>query len=229
MARASFWQKKLYNQGNYPNNSLIKTGFIRTDIIPKLSSTKTSNILNIKDNRKLVVFASQPIADKAMRKQIAFEAFTSLREIKNCILVVKLHPAESNDIAFYKTIAKKAKLDELIFTSEIDLYLLLSRANIILTSFSTVGLESVFFYKPLIIIDPLQQDVQNYYRDGIAFQAKNAKELTSFIHKINNRELSLNQKNYNSYLYDQVTKIDGNVSKRCLEAIKTYSNEQNEV
>ena len=217
------WQRKLYKQCNYPENTLINTGFIRTDIIPRLKNTNIRNILNLKDSLHVVVFASQPISDKAMRKQVAYDVFSSLREIKESILVVKLHPAETNEIAYYKSIAKEAKLDEVIFTSEIDLYLLLSRANIVVTSFSTVGLESVFFNKPLIIIDPLKQDVQNYYKDGIAFQATDSKALLSYIRKINSGELFLDQKKYDSYLVDQVTKIDGNVSKRCLDFIKTYS------
>ncbi len=225
----SYWENKLYNHGNYPDNSIIKTGFIRTDIIPRLKNIEDKRLFNIGDEQKIIVFASQPIKDAVMRKRVAFEVFAGVKNIDNCRLIVKLHPAEMNDIEYYKIIAADAGCNDVIINGAIDLYLLISKADIVITSFSTVGLESVFFNKPLITIDPLKQDIQGYYKDKIAFLASNSKELSNYIQKLLNGSLSLNQDIYNNYLQDQVYKIDGKVSDRCIDIIKSYNKQNDEV
>ena len=222
----TYWQNKLYTKANYPDNSIKITGFIRTDIIPKLKSLEDKKLFNLSRDEQMIVFASQPIKDVDMRKRVAYEVFSGFKNIDNCRLVVKLHPAEMNDTEYYNKIAKYAGCTNVIITGTIDLYLLISKADIVITSFSTVGLESVFFNKPLITIDPLKQDIQSYHKDKIAFQASNGKELSGYVHGLMNGSLSFNQDVYNEYLKDQVYKIDGNVSNRCIDIIKSY-NKQN--
>ncbi len=225
----NYWENKLYQQSNYPENSLIKTGFIRTDIIPRLKDLKNEKLFNLPDNQKLVVFASQPIKDANQRKLVAYEVFKALKNFDNCSLVLKPHPIEMNDTEYYKEIAMEAGLNDLIINGTIDLYLLISKADIVITSFSTVGLESVLFNKPLIIIDPLKEDVQNYHKNGVAFQASNSEELSNYIKGLMAGTLSHNQDAYNKYLQNQVYKIDGNVANRCIEIVKSFNKPTNEV
>ncbi len=219
-----YWEEKLLNQGNYPENSLKITGSIRTDIIPKLKRVEDKKLFNLEEEEQMIVFASQPIKDADMRRHIAFEVFSSVKHIPNCKLVVKLHPAEMNDSDYYMHIANEAGCANVIINTTIDLYLMISKADIIITSFSTVGLESVFFNKPLITIDPLKQDIQSYYKDKIAFQASNSEELADLIQRILNNSLTFDQEVYSNYIENQVYKIDGNVSKRCIEIIKSFNN-----
>ncbi len=223
----SYWENKLYDNANYPNNSIKITGFIRTDIIPRLKSIDDKKLFNLKEDQWMIVFASQPLKDADMRRHVAYEVFSGIKNIDNCRLVLKLHPAEMNDTEYYSKIAKDAGCSNVIINGTIDLYLLISKADIVITSFSTVGLESVFFNKPLITIDPLKQDIQSYHKDKIAFQASNNKELSGYIRGLMNGSLSFNQDVYNNYLKDQVYKIDGNVSNRCIDIIKSY-NKQNQ-
>ena len=42
----------------------------------------------------------------------------------------------------------------------------------LITCFSTVGAEAVYFHKPLLILDHLGQDVQGYIREKVAFEAR---------------------------------------------------------
>lgn len=218
-----YWENTLYNQANYPENSLKITGFIRTDIIPKLKYAEDQKLFGIKADEQMIVFASQPIKDADMRKRVAFDVFSGVKNLKHCRLVVKLHPSEMNDINYYLDIADEAGCSNVIINGTIDLYLIISKADIVITSFSTVGLESVFFNKPLITIDPLKQDIQNYYKDKIAFQASNDKELSDHIQGILDGSLSFDQEIYNNYLSNQVYMIDGEVGNRCIEIIKSYN------
>lgn len=220
----NYWENKLYNQANYPESSLKITGFIRTDIIPKLKSIEDKKLFDLNKDEQMIVFASQPIKDAEMRKRVAFEVFRGFKDIKNSRLVVKLHPAEMNNVGYYQDIADEAGCKNVIINGTTDLYLMISKADIVITSFSTVGLESVFFNKPLITIDPLKQDIQSYHKDQIAFQASNSTELSNCIKGILDGTLTFNQDVYNNYLSNQVYKIDGNVSKRCIEIIKSTNN-----
>ena len=102
----------------------------------------------------------------------------------------------------------------------IDLYFLISTCNILITSFSTVGTETIYFSKPLIILDPLKQDIQNYHKEGIAFQATNSKELKNFIKNILCDDLRISNKLYKAYIEKYVFKIDEKVSERCFTFIK---------
>ena len=100
---------------------------------------------------------------------------------------------------------------------------MISKAAMVITSFSTVGLESIFFNKPLIIIDPLKQDIQGYHKDKIAIQASNSEELTKSVRGILNGSLTFDKDIYNKYLLNQVYKIDGKVSERCIKIIKSHN------
>ncbi|MEZ5083101.1 MAG: UDP-N-acetylglucosamine 2-epimerase [Bacteroidales bacterium] len=215
-----YWESKLTNQGNYPKDSIIVTGMIRTDIIPRLLQMQTSIKSASLENKKVAVYASQPQHDPIARRNDAFEVFKAVKNIENCQLVLKPHPAEMNDFDYYHQIAKEAGYNELIINGHTDLYMIISQSDIILTSFSTVGLESVFFRKPLIIVDPLKQDIQGYFRDGIAFQASNSEEINYYVQKLISGELTINDKAYDNYTTDQVFKIDGKVSKRIINNIR---------
>ena len=90
----------------------------------------------------------------------------------------------------------------------------------LITYFSTVGTEAVYFYKPLIILDHLKQDIQNYHKENVAFQATNSNELKNYINKILSDDLKINVKAYQNFINKYAYKIDGKVSERCLNFIK---------
>jgi len=225
----SNWETKLYSQGNYPDNSILQTGIIRTDVIPIIKQTNIQSIPVVKKDEWTAIFATQPINDENLRRQIAFEVFAAFKKIENCRLQIKLHPAEINGISYYSQIANEVGLSDIQIYSSTDLYLLISRADIVITSFSTVGLESVFFNKPLITIDPLEQDIQNYVKDKVAFQAKDSHQIKNYIFDLISGSIGVNQQDYKKYLEKQAYKIDGKASSRCLYAIKSYKKNNYEI
>ena len=216
-----YWEKFLYSKGNYPKNSIIKVGQIRTDIINKLLSVQKKKELSLPQTSNLVLFASQLQRDPFLRKQAAKDVFQSIKNVPGAFLIVKLHPGESNDFDYYNNIARETNVTNYQIILQIDLYYLISLCNVIITCFSTVGGETVYFNKPLIILDHLKQDIQNYKKEGIAFQATNEKELTNLIHKILNGKLSINAEKYRNYIRKYAYKIDGDVSKRIINFIKS--------
>ena len=95
-----------------------------------------------------------------------------------------------------------------------ELYVLLQLAEIVITCFSTVGSEALYFNKPLIILDHLRQDILNYCKDGVAFQATNSKELAEVMQSILDEHLRIDPQRLDAYLADSTFSIDGNVSER---------------
>ena len=214
------WKELLSGKGNYDPESLVITGQIRTDVIPVLKNSKIKGVLNIPENSRVVLFASQPQQDPALREKSAFDVFTAMSNIPNAHLVVKLHPAEKNDMTYYREIARKAGCKNYQIIYHIDLYLLISLSDIVITCFSTVGAETVYFNKPLIILDHLKQDIQGYHKEGIALQATDQKGLKDYIIKLLYGQLTIQEVNYQIYIQNFAFRIDGRVSERIINFIK---------
>jgi len=220
MVWGKYWSQFLIDKGNYKPESLKITGQIRTDIIPKLTNVKAKDYLQIPEGSRIVVFASQPQRDPKLREQAAFDVFNSVRHLKDVQLIVKLHPAEKNDNDYYKKIADKAGCSNYQIILQIDLYLLISLCDILITCFSTVGAETVYFNKPLIILDHLKQDIQGYHKEGIAFQAQNSAELKTYLEKLLSGDINFSNTAYKNYIEKYANKIDGKVADRIIDFIR---------
>jgi CDP-glycerol glycerophosphotransferase (TagB/SpsB family) len=206
----------LIKKGNYPEDSVVSVGQIRTDIIPVLLQSEK---LKKAVPENLILFASQPQRDPELRFQAAFDVFQAARELPKSKLIVKLHPREYGDKAYYHAIATKAGCTNYILDATSDLYQLIASCNVLITCFSTVGTETVYFHKPLIILDHLNQDIMGYAAEGVAFQATNSDNLTRILTGILNGSLKIDRAKYDAFIQKYAYRIDGKVAERCIEAI----------
>lgn len=219
-----YWKEILNKKGNYPLDSLILAGQIRTDVIPKLIEN-SQNDLDINPlGKKIIIFASQFQRDESLREKAALDLFSAVKHFSEYLLMVKLHPSEKNEFEYYHNLAKIAGCSNYKILYYYDLYKLLSLSKIVVTCFSTVGAEAVYFYKPLIIIDHLKQDIQNYKKAGVAFQATNGNEIRNIIKLLDSNQISIDKTKYDDFISQYAYKIDGKVSKRIIQTIKSYSN-----
>ena len=223
-----YYRQFLADKGNYPVDSLNTVGQLRTDIIPVLQNKENINKVSGdwkpetgNKNQKLIMFASQPQRDVELRYRSAYDVFYAVKDIPDVILVVKLHPGELNDFQYYHSIARDAGCTNYKIIYYYDLYLLLSQSEIVITCFSTVGSEAVYFNKPLIVLDHLKQDIQNFYKKGVGFQALNAEQLKRYIEDILSGKLNINHQAYNDFIDSYAYKIDGKVSERCIDFIRS--------
>lgn len=211
-----YWEQFLIEKGNYPKDAVISVGQIRTDIIPvlmKLQNQKQANPTEV------ILFASQPQRDPELRYQAAFDVFKAAGKLPNTRLIVKLHPREFADSGYYSGIAAEAKCKNYTIDKTTDLYQLIASCDVLITCFSTVGTETVYFYKPLIILDHLKQDIQGYAAEGVAFQATDAESLTTILSAIFRGSLRVDRNKYNAFIRKYAYQIDGKVAQRCIEAI----------
>ena len=208
----TYWEHFLIEKGNYPADSVVSVvsvGHLRTDIIPKLLSRQQE-----KETAFRLVFASQPQRDPVLRKQAALDVFLATSLFPEIELIVKLHPREYDDVAYYRAIACEADCTNYRIDTTTDLYELIASCNALITCFSTVGTETVYFSKPLIILDHLMQDIQGYYKEGVAFRATNAQQLSEIISGLKNGQLTIDQQAYASFIDKYSYRIDGKVAER---------------
>lgn len=214
------WEEFLVEKGNYPKDSVVSVGQIRTDIIPVLMKAEKQKKAN---PTELIVFASQPQRDPELRYRAAYDVFKAARKLPNTQLVVKLHPREFADSAYYSSIAAQAGCINYTIDKTSDLYQLIVSCDVLITCFSTVGTETIYFYKPLIILDHLKQDIAGYAAEGVAFQATDADSLASILSGIFRGTLRADRIKYDSFIRKYAFQIDGKVAERCIEAI-TFAN-----
>lgn len=211
-----YWEEFLIEKGNYPKDSVISVGQIRTDIIPVLRKAENRKKVN---PIELILFASQPQRDPELRYQAAYDVFKAVQKLPNTQLIVKLHPREFFDAAYYSAIATEAGCKNYTIDRTSDLYQLIVSCDVLITCFSTVGTETIYFYKPLVILDHLKQDVQGYVAEGVAFQATDAGNLATILSGIFRGTLRVDRAKYDSFIQKYAFRIDGKVAERCMEAI----------
>jgi len=220
-----YWEHFLIEKGNYPKDSVISVGQIRTDIIPLITRAENKKQANPTER---ILFASQPQRDPELRYQAAFDVFKAAQKLPNTQLIVKLHPREFADSAYYTAIATEAGCNNYMIDKTSDLYQLIASCDVLITCFSTVGTETVYFYKPLIILDHLKQDIMGYVAEGVAFQATDAASLATILSLILRGTLRVDRLKYNSFILKYAYQIDGKVAQRCIEAITSANSiEQN--
>ena len=211
-----YWEEFLIEKGNYPKDSIVSVGQIRTDIIPEIIKTVDSQKA---EQTEVIVFASQPQRDPELRYQAASDVFTAARNLPQTKLIVKLHPRESADSEYYSAIAARIGCVNYILDTTSDLYQLIASCNVLITCFSTVGTETVYFHKSLIILDHLKQDIMGYAAEGVAFQAFDSESLSGILSGIFNGSLQIDREKYHSFIEKYAFRIDGKVAKRCIDAI----------
>lgn len=216
LAWGEYWQKFLVDKGNYPIDSVVPLGQIRTDIIPHLLKAEKQKMAK---SVEIIVFASQPQRDPELRYQAAFDVFKAVKRLQKTKLVVKLHPREFDDEEYYESIARDAGCRNFEIDKTSDLYKLIARCDTLITCFSTVGTETVYFYKPLVILDHLNQDIQGYVAEGVAFHATNAFTLESILTGIFRGNLKIDRGKYDAFIQKYAYRIDGKVAERCIDAI----------
>ncbi len=210
----SYWKDLLRDKGNYSDQELLVTGQIRTDTIKVLKNFKSDN-----SGKKIVLFATQPQRDPSLRRSAASDLFRAAAKSDDLIIHLKPHPLEKDYYKYYSAIADENNLVNIEYKPEHDLYELINTSDAVYTCFSTVGTEAVYFSKPLIIHDPLEQDIQGYIAAGVGYKVKNADSCYTALMKLVSGSLVQDNKSVSEFISKYAYLIDGEVSIRVCSAI----------
>jgi hypothetical protein len=219
------WRNMLLNKGNYSPERVHVTGQLRTDVIVCIRNNTgitREKLLPHCHNQFVVLFASQPQRDPHLRYKAAEDVFTAVRDLPGGHLVLKLHPRE-RDPEYYRSIARATGCNNFSFSGDLDLYVLLHLADVVVTCFSTVGTEAVYFEKPLVILDHLNQDILDYHKDGVAFQTSDAVALRQVLTDLMQGIVTYDRAAYAKYIEATAYKIDGQATTRFLSFLDSHA------
>ena len=217
-----YWKEFMAGKGNYPPESIHIIGQLRTDVIPRLKEIGNSDIkLKLAGSKFLVVFASQPQPDARLRRQAALDVFTALKHEEDVFILVKLHPAERYAFDYYNAIARAAGCSNYKLAYDIDLYRLLAACDVLITCFSAVGTEAVYFDKPLIILDHIRADLLGYYAEGVAAMATGSIDLKMMVRGFLDGKIQPDKTAYEAFISRYAYRIDGHAVDRCLSFIRS--------
>jgi CDP-glycerol glycerophosphotransferase (TagB/SpsB family) len=218
------WKNVLIEKGNYPKDSIYVSGQQRTDTIFQLIEMREQLRASFfQSNVPVILFATQPQQDAQMRKRIAQDFFESLLSLPQALGVLKLHPAEKNQDGFYLDIAKEVGCSNFKIQHDTDLYALIAAADVVITAFSTVGTESVYFRKPIVIWDPLNLDLLGLIKQDLAWGVKNVSDLSAALNRIINEGERKEDVVFDRFIQQYAFKIDGSSSKRICDFIQSHS------
>ena len=215
-----YWAKALVEKGNYRSDTIKIAGQMRSDVIPAMIQRAAAYRSALSDREYIVLFASQPIRDEIYRYRMAFDIFSCFAKNDNVKLVLKLHPAEKGSVEYYKKIANEAGFVNPDIRYEYDLYELLAASDIVITAFSTVGSEAVYFGKTLIIYDPYKEDLLNYVKEKVAIQVTDLATLKTAVDHLTSGSLKANASAYSQFIRKYAYSIDGMATERTIEFIR---------
>lgn len=202
---------------SYKQEDCIVIGQPRMDYTFDSAFLKFDNSSDYLDStKKQVMFASQPQQDESLRKRAAEDVIRATQNLSDLELVIKLHPSEKPE--YYRSIADELGANPIILKNEVNLYFLLKNVDYVITCFSTVGAEAVFFNKPLIVLDHLKQDVMHYIQLGVGIDSHNEQELNNvLVELLKNSPKDFDH--YKEYISSFAYKMDGNVHERFWQSV----------
>lgn len=213
----------LVEKGCYPESKIEVTGSQRWDVLASAdklyNKQRIYKTLKIGEGKKIVVFTSQPVSNEENLKILkallkTFEKFPELT------LVIKIHPVENT--GFYRKIAK----DRAIVVKNIDLYELLYASELMITYYSTTGLEAMILGRPVIVINLSgQPDKVNYVREGAAIGVYKEEDLAKAVgDTITNEKVKEKLKTQmEKFVYKSCYKTDGKAARRIADVIEKMS------
>lgn len=159
--------------------------------ITKEKQIEFKQLLGIEDDKPIVTFASQRIPET---REVLVEILETFKELKDYQIFLKLHPSE--DGILHNEYCNKYNLPNVKIVKFVDTQLLLSISDLVITQFSTCGLEAIFLDKPLITINfSGQPDKMPYASSGAALSVNLPGELEEKLQLIFTATVLENQKN----------------------------------
>jgi CDP-glycerol glycerophosphotransferase (TagB/SpsB family) len=214
---------RIYKNLGVEDKQLKIVGNIRFDeLFSKMKSYNRESTLNkigVQTNKKVILFTSQPVTyeENELLLNEIFSEFSKLPK-ENYHLVIKLHPAE--DGRLHNNIAKS--FDNYTIIKDIDIFEIIHASDLVITYWSTTGLEAMVLGKPVIVLNLSgKPDKVAYARTGAALGVYKKGHLKQSILKCL-YNLALRKKMFDkqkNFIFSESYKIDGKASERIINLI----------
>ena len=214
----------------YADNRIEVTGGARFDLYKLINSNDSKNLLEknfqINKEKKLIVIAMSRWHENDENWIPNFIKFCNKNDFE---IIMKIHPTykvASQNVSEKKimNIESKCKGMKYMITYDVDLGTLLSASEMVITDWSSVGLDAILLDKPLLQVVFTNEEIDpnvRYYDFGASIHINNYKKLEDITNQILVEERNLNQlklgrekitKRYNF-------KNDGNAAQRIYEIL----------
>jgi glycosyltransferase involved in cell wall biosynthesis len=229
--RIAVWgeiSRQWFLANDVPDNKLVITGQPRFDSLYEFNAKAKSKHSLSGTTRPRIVVATSPIK-REMDSRVIDIISKGLTPFRNIIApVMKLHPGYGKP-EFFASLVKDDGLDWQI-VRHCDLYELLSEAEAVITTQSTVGLEAIALGKSVIIIDlPEISEAIPYRQYNSAIMVRTADDLSAAVQMIldNNNQIQDIKKAGCRFIEDYLYRLDGQSTHRVLELIIDEINSHN--
>jgi len=200
-----------------------------SEAIYSFDSKKIIHSLEIPNDKKIILFASQPLPNLEEKDLITNSIFNAISKLENSFLVIKVHPNET-DLSYYEKTAKKFNVKTFLILQSHNLYELIFVSDMVIVSYSTVGIEAMRLKKPVIAMNMMGlHDDDPLIQSGIPIIVKKEIELISAIkYYLQTDTLSQILDKGESFAKKEIGTVDGLSSERIVELIletkKLFSN-----
>lgn len=152
-----------------PGHRIRITGQPRFDVLPAIdpvvSRQQLARIVFLPEGARVVTFASQNIFRRLEHVEPLVRAFHAITEaLTDVVVVVKLHPSESPHL-WRAAVGGGNGGGRIVVTKDIGIHAVLSASDVVVTAFSTAGLEALALRRPLIVLTDLERAGEMKYVD----------------------------------------------------------------
>lgn len=213
--------KKMLLERWFTKEQIVITGCPKFDALAKkkfMSKERLCKELSLDPGKDIILFASQPAKEI---KRIANMILKTMKQFPDKQLIIKLHPREYNE-PLYRKLAKKIGIN-IIITKNFDLYRLLANCKLLVTTFSTVGLEALILGKSVITINLTSEpDPMSFTQRKAALGIHKESDLLPTLKKVfEDRKFLKKLKKYrDKFVYDYAYKKDGKATERIVKLIE---------
>ena len=187
----TYFSELLHKQGGYPKNSVKPVGRIP----PYDTARKINSSINTEDN--ILLYASQPQRNADVRHKMLADILSVVKQLSpRYKLVIRPHPRETDD-DFFNKVANDVGFQDFIIDRTTDLKTHFEICSILVVAFSTVGTEFIPYFKPLLVLDYLNQDLINWIEQGVGKAIRSRQELLEFLYS---EDLKINIISYKKFL-----------------------------
>lgn len=208
----------IFTWGKLSNNWFLERGTNKNNLIttgtPKMDSIQNFDIQkeSIQEVENILLILN-PIGEKKVRDFLRIVKDANLDVNYN--LVIKLHPG---------SVDNRNIVDEIFKNSNIHIHKtgnthkLIHESDVVITTTSTVGNETIAFNKPLAQIKITDTEPSmDYEKFDCSHVVKNAKELEELIGKVDSLESK--KANYQKFISDYFYSLDGKSAERIKNVI----------
>lgn len=209
-----YWYRFLLEKAHYPQDSVKVIGQLRMDNLQTLIESEL-----VKAKRKeysfknILLFASQPLRDKKLENQVLKGLVQVCSSLEDTLLIFRPHPLEFSTQIFDELVTEFRYRNYLI-DNQTDLYISIASADVVVTFFSTVGMEAKYFNKPLVIFDPLGQDPLGFGENGFATICQNEEMLRQELANVFDQKRDLSDRSFQKPMFKAVDRLVIEMNKK---------------